>query len=137
MVQKHPGGPPKLRHDLPAGVAVLRPAWIFRICQNVLFTAAKSDCFPEGPCSIGIERDASLGKPLRQRGYRFHLLRPGQHPSFELEVVEAISCLRGLGEAQHGRGGKRLFVAQAQPRVGGVWFARVGKVCLAPVTYEE
>ena len=51
--------------------------------------------------------------------------------------MKAISGLRGLSQAQHGIGGKRLFMAQAQPWVAGIWIARVGQASLPPVADEK
>src|SRR3984885_13663932 len=39
------GGAAEFRQDLPAGVALLRPAGVFRIGQYMLLTAAKRYCF--------------------------------------------------------------------------------------------
>ena len=55
------GGASELRHDLAAGVAVLRPAGILGIGEHMALAAAECDRFAQRPGAIRVERHPRLG----------------------------------------------------------------------------
>ena len=79
----------------------------------------------------------ACGKAFVERGDGRDLLVAGENAALELEIVEAIACLRGLGEAHDGLRGQRLFVAQPRPVVLGVRLFAIGKIGLAAVADIE
>ena len=82
------------------------------------------------PGAVRIERDARLREALVQRDDRLDLLLAAQHAALQLEVVEAVARVRGLGQPHDRLGRQRLLVAQAQPVVAAVGVARVRQVGL-------
>jgi hypothetical protein len=81
-----------------------------------------------------------LREALVQGLHGLHLFFAAQHPTLELEVLEAIACLGGFGQAHHRLSVHGLFVAKPAPVVcalGLVIWAGVGQGCLAAVAHKE
>jgi hypothetical protein len=114
------GGAPELRHDLAAGEALLGPARILRIGQDVAPALAEGDRFLQRPGAVGVEGDARLRETLVDRRHRRDLVLAGKDAAFQLEVVEAVGLVGRLGEARDRVRGQGLLVPQAEPAVAGV-----------------
>ena len=102
------------------GIAVLGAAGILGIGEHTVLVAAQPDRLLQRPRAIRIERDARLGKALRQRRDRLHFRVARQHAALQLEIAEAVARLRRLREAHDRLRRERLLVAQAQPVVVGL-----------------
>ncbi|MNZ79901.1 hypothetical protein D3C78_985190 [compost metagenome] len=102
-----------------------------------MLVAAQGDGLLEGPGAVGVEGDARLGEAFGQGGHRFDLFLAAQHAAFQLEVVEAVARVGGLGQAHHRFRGQRCFVAQAEPGVIGIRLAAVVEVGLVAVANVE
>ncbi len=76
------------------------------------------------------------GKRPLDRGDGLDLLLAGQHAALELEVVEAVGLVGGLGEAGDGLRRQGLLVPQAEPAVAGLRLP-VGEVGAAAVADVE
>ena len=77
------------------------------------------------------------GKALVQRRDRLDLFLAAQHAALQLEIVEAVARVRGLGEAHDRLRRQRRLVAKAQPCVVGAGLAGIRKVGLGAVADEE
>ena len=99
--------------------------------------AAQANGVLQQPAAVGVERDAGLGKALVQRADGFDFFLAAQHAALELEVGEAVACMRGLGQAHDGLGGHGLLVAKTEPVIVGAGVALVGQVGLPAVAHVE
>ncbi len=79
----------------------------------MVLTPAQADRFGQRPGAVRIKCDASFGKAFRQGGDRRHLLFAMQNAALQLEIVEAVAGVRGLGEADHRLWGESRLVTQA------------------------
>lgn len=130
-------GAAEFGHHLAARVAALCAARVFGIGQHIVLVAAQADGLGQRPRTVRVQRDARLGKGFGQRGGDDHFVIAAQHAALELEILEAVAGIRGLGQTHHGFGRERLFVAQAGPVVGGVAAIGVVQVGALAVAHEE
>ena len=79
--------------------------------------AAEPDCFFQRPGSVGVERDSRLRETFRKRSDGLHLLRAGEHSTFQFEVLESVSRFGGFGQLQNRLCRERLFMSQSEPFV--------------------
>ncbi|MDT4825888.1 hypothetical protein FQZ97_591830 [compost metagenome] len=119
------GGGTELGHHFAAGIAVLGAARVFCVGQHAAPVAAQAHGLGQRPGAVGVERDACPGEALGQCQDRLHFFLAAQHAALELEVVEAIAFVRGLGQADHRLGRHRHVIAQAEPGVVGIGFGAV------------
>ncbi len=111
------GGAPKFRHHFAARVTVLGAAGILRVGEQVTLAAAEPDRLLERPGPVGIEGHPRPRETAGDRGDRFHLFLAAQDPAFELEVIEAVPRVGGLGETHDLLGGERLLMPEPEPVV--------------------
>jgi hypothetical protein len=112
------------RPEKPSSAA----ARIFGVRDDAAHVAHQANGVLEQPAAVRVEGDARLREALVQRDDRLDLLFGAQGAALQLEVVEAVARVRGLGEPHHGLGRHRLLVAQPQPVVGGAGIAGIRQV---------
>ena len=96
------GGAAEFRHHLAAGEAVLRAAGVLGIGHHAAHVAHQADGVLQEPPAVGVQRDAGLGEAFVQRLDGLDLDLGLQRAAFQLEVVEAVAGVSGLGQADDG-----------------------------------
>ena len=94
----------------------------------------------EQPAAVRVQRDARLRKALVQSPDGFHLVLAAQHATLELEVIETVARVRGLGLAHDGLRCQRLFMAHPAPAISLfrlILRGQVRQVGLRAVAHEE
>ena len=129
------GGAAELGHHLAARENAFGAAGVFGVSEFFVAVAAQTDGVLQKPAAVRVQRDAGIGKALGQRHDGFDFIFAAQHAALELEVLEAVACVSGLGQAHDGFRVHGGLVAQALPVVAGCGPALVGQVGLLAVCH--
>ncbi len=98
----------------------------------MMLIAAQADRFLERPGTVRVSVMRASGS-VRRAPSLLRSLVAAQHAALELEVLKAVTLMRGFGLAHHGLWSQCFFMADTEPVVVGLRFAAVGQIGLALV----